>query len=609
MAGIAGMVSPFEDILQKSVNICAMSDAIRARGSSGAGHFISPHAAFIRRVGIVNPIHGNTFVSELVIEGKTYVLILDGTIYNQKELCRDINSSELCLGSLSCSEVLIHAYVKWKEDFIKKLNGCFSLALWIQEDDLLILARDQHGSKPLYYTIVDKTLIFASDIKGITCQPFFEATLDVEGLSELICLSPRYTPGSGVLKGIHQVRPGHYIQYSREGLKPIRYWKIDKQEHDDDMVKTLETVRELVIDSVKRQMQSDVPLCGLLSGGLYSSLITAIVADYPMLLNNNIFNTWSVDFEKSNLLPKQRVHANESDMPWIRWVCRRAGTRQHYIVLSPTDLTDSLIEATEARYYPGMADYDTSLLLLFREIQKDFSIVLSGDCSDEVFGSGSRTNEYFTSGRKRLPWTSNLAEKISIFKNDVIDSIKPYEFIEKCYEEALADYPKFAVNENSLKKENEAQWFSLYWNLPCMLDRLDRMSMACGLDIRIPFCDARLTEYFWNIPQDIKRFNNLDRGLLREAMRGYLPSDILERKKTPYPHCLDPEYEAKIKSMLSETVLDPCSPIKYLLNLKTLESMMKQHQDLSKKYTSRSRLYSWIIQLNHFMKNNGITAF
>lgn len=609
MAGIAGMVSPIEDILQKSVNICAMSDAIRARGSSGAGHFISQHAAFLRRIGSINPILGNSFVSELVLDGKTYVLLLDGDIYNQKELCHDINSGDLCLGSLSCSELLIHAYTKWKEDFIKKLNGSFSLALWIQEDDVLILARDQLGSKPLYYTITDTTLIFSSDIKGITCHPLIDTSLDVEGLSELICLSPRHTPGSGLLKGIHQVRPGHYLHFSREGLNFVRYWKLENPGHEDDVVKTIETVRELIIDSVKRQMQSAVPLCGLLSGGLYSSLITAIVADYPMLLNNNIYNTWSVDFEKSSRMAKQRINIGESDIPWIRWVCRRVGTRQHYIMLSSTDLTESLIEATEARGIPGLPDYDTSLLLLFREIQKDFSIVLSGDCPDEVFGSVNRTNEYFSSGRKRLPWTSNLAEKISIFKNDVIDSIKPYEFIEKCYAEAVADYPKFADFDNSLKKDNEAQWFSLYWNLPCVLEQLDRMSMACGLEVRTPLCDARLTEYFWNIPQEMKRLNNSDRGLLKEAMRGYLPNDILDRKKNPFPHCHDPEYETAIKNMLYETVLDPSSPVRYLLNIKTLESMMKQHQDLSKKYTARSRLYGWIIQLDHFMRKNGITAF
>lgn len=607
MAGIAGMVSTEEDILQKCVNICTMSDAIRTRGSSGAGHFLSPRAALLKRVGTINPNDGNNSVSELVIEGKTYVLIMDGTIFNQNEIWRDLNSEMPYMGALACPELLIYAYIKWKEDFIGKLNGSFALALWIQEDNILILARDQLGIKPLYYSFTGTMLIFASDIKGITCHPFFETTLDMEGLAELICLSPRHTPGSGLLKGIHQVRPGHYLRFSREGLNNVRYWKMEKQAHEDDMVKTLETVRELIIDSVKRQMQSDVPLCGLLSGGLYSSLITSIVADYPMLLSNKIYNTWSVDFEKSSIQAKR--YAGESDMPWIRWVCRRTGTRQHYILLSPSDLAGSLIEAAEAGGSPGIPDYDTSLLLLFREIQKDFSIVLSGDCSDEVFGTSLRTSEYFTSGRKRLPWTSNLAEKISIFKNDVIDAIKPYEFIEKCYEEALADYPRFAVSESRLNKENEAQWFSLYWNLPCILERLDRMSMACGLEVRLPFCDARLTEYFWNIPQVMKRFNNMDRGLLREAMRGFLPSDILERRKNPYPHCMDPEYESKIKNMLVETVFDPCSPVKYLLNLKTLESMMKQHQDLNKRYTARSRLYGWIIQLDYFMRRYGVTAF
>lgn len=609
MAGIAGMVSASEDILQKSVNICAMSEAIRTRGASGAGHYISPHAAFLRRIGPFGPKSGSSFVTELFIEGKTYVLTLDGTIYNKKELSCDLEALGIRCSVLNCSEILIHAYVKWKEKLFSKINGSFAFALWIQEDDTLILVRDHHGTKPLYYSITEQILIFASNIKGITCHPLFETSLDIEGLSELICLSPRHTPGCGVIKGIHQVRPGHYLHFSRDGAKTVRYWILDKAEHEDDLMQTLETIRDLVVDSVKRQMYSDVPLCGFLSGGLYSSLITAIVADYPMLLNSSIYNTWSVDFERSNRYLRFKGQSNDSDIPWIRWVCRRAQTRHHYIILSSSDMTESLLEAEEARGIPGMPDYDTSLLLLCRELQKDYNIVLSGDCSDEVFGSGIRIGEHFATGKKRLPWTSNLAEKISIFKNDIVDLIKPYEFIEKCYEEALTDYPKFAVHDTCLKKENEAQWFSLYWNLPCYLERLDKMSMAFGLETRVPFCDARLTEYFWNIPQELKRLNNMDRGLLREAMRGYLPSDILERKKNPYPRFHDPDYETRIKNMLSETVLDPCSPIKYLLNLKTLESMMKQHMDLSKRYTTRAWLYGWIMQLDNFMRRNGITSF
>jgi len=609
MAGIAGMVCLTDDILQKSVNICAMSEAIRSRGDSGAGHYISPHAVFLRRTGPIGKTGKGSFVSEVAKDGKTYILALDGTIFNRNEIISDLNLAGVDHNALSCSEILIYAYAKWNKDFLKRLNGSFSFALWIQEDKVLILARDHHGTKPLYYTITDRMLIFASDIRGITCHPLFETRLDVEGLSELICLSPRYTPGCGIIKSVHQVRPGHFLHFSSNGPKTERYWIMEKQEHEDDLAKTLETVRELVIDSVKRQMKSEVPICGLLSGGLYSSLITSIVTDNPALLNNSTYNTWSVDFERSSRYLRLKGNGIEADTSWIRWVCRRAGTRHHYIFLSPSDIIESLLEAEEARGMPGMPDSDAALLLLCREIRNDFSIVLSGDCSDEIFGSTIKASEHFLTGRKRLPWSSNLAEKISVFKNDVIDLIKPYEFIEKCYEEALAEYPKFAVNEKYLRKENEYQWFSLYWNLPCLLDRLDKMSMACGLEARIPFCDVRITDYFWNIPLELKRLNNMDRGLLREALRGFLPSDILERKKSPFPRTLDLDYEAKLKTMLFETVFDPDSPIKYMLNLKTLESMMKQQPNTVKSFLSRTQLYGWIIQLNHFLKTNGITTF
>ena len=609
MSGIAGMVNPFEDILLKSVNLSAMSDAIRTRGPDGAGHFLSPHAALLRRVGPVGPSNSSSYVSEVHFEGKTYVITLDGVLFNCKELLSELGSMDPKRPEFSSPELFIYAYAKWNMDFLKKLNGIFAFALWIVEDDTLILAVDQLGVKPLFYTYSDGTLIFASNIRGITCNPLFKTDMDLEGLSELIWLSPRHTPGSAVLKNVRQMRPGYFLQYSREGMKNARYWTIEKEGHEDDTEKTLETVRELVIDSVKRQMQSDVPLCGLLSGGLYSSLITSIVTDHPELLCSKLYNTWSVDYEKNSRTIRQRILSEDSDTPWVRWVCRRCGTRQHYIILSSGDLAGSLIDASEAREIPGMPDYDSSLLLLCQEIKKDFSIVLSGDCSDEVFGANIRTSEHFASGKKRLPWASNVAEKISIFRNDLIDMIKPYEFIEKCYAEALEEYPGFVPSAKRLTKENEAEWFSLYWNLPCLLERLDRMSMAFGLETRVPFCDVRLIEYFWNIPQSMKRLNNKDRGLLREAMRGFLPSDILERKKSPYPYSQDPDYEAKIRNMLYETVFDPGSPVKNLLNLKTLESMLKQQHDLNKRYTSRSRLYGWILQLNHFMKVNGITSF
>ncbi len=605
MSGIAGMVNPSEDLPLQSVNICAMSDAIRSRGANGAGHFLSSRSVLLKRVGWISPKHDSATVTQLCVDGRTYVLTLDGVLYNEEELRAQIEARGF--KCTTCPEIFIYAYSLWKDGFLNKFNGIFAFALWNVEEQTLILARDQLGVKPLFYALKGRTLLFASEIQGITSHPLFETSMDLEGLSELICLSPRHTPGSTVIKGIHQVRPGHFVRYSSEGLKSVRYWRIEKQEHEDDLSKTLETVRELVIQSVRRQMKSHIPLCGLLSGGLYSSLITAIVTDYPQDLYCSVYNTWSVDFERNNRYIRHRTLSGDSDTPWVRWVCRRTGTRHHYIILSSNDLVEALLDATEARGIPGMPEYDSSLLLLCREIRKDFGIVLTGDCSDEVFGANIRSSEYFASGKKRLPWASNVAEKISVFKSDLIDVIKPYEFIEKCYAEALAEYLKFTSDTQRLKKETEAQWFSLYWNLPCLLERLDRMGMAFGLETRVPFCDVRLVEYFWNIPQEIKRLNNMDRGLLREAMRGYLPSDILERKKSPFPRSQDPEYEAKIKNILSEKVLDPGSPIKNLLNLKTLESMMKQN-DIHRPYSTRAQLFGWMIQLDHFMRLNGITS-
>ena len=600
MSGIAGMVNPFENILIKSINISAASELIKSRGTHGAAHFFCDNAVLLKRInnpGEISPI------AELIHEGKTYILILDGTIYNSQELKSELNIKG---SEITDSTLLIHAYIKWKESMFNRINGVFAFALWIKEDKKLLLARDHLGVKPLFFAFSRNLLLFCSHIQGITNNPLFETTLNLEGLSELICLSPRYTPGNAVFKGVYRLMPGYYFTYSEKGPENKRYWIMKKNSHEDDLNKTLDTVRELLTDSVIRQIDPDILQCGFLSGGLYSSFITAIAVKAFNNLRSNTYNTWSVDFETES---RHIIQIEDSDTPWIRWACRKLGTRHHYIILSSKDLAEALLESAEARGFPGMADYDSSLLLLCREIHKDFSIVFSGDCSDEIFGCGLRASDCFSQNKRRLPWSSNLAEKISVFKNEIINLVRPYEYIEKCYEEAIAEYLKFSVYSERLTREYEAQWFSLYWNLPSILERLDTMSMACGLETRIPLCDVRLIEYFWNIPPELKRYNNRERGLLREAIRGILPQDILERKKNPFPRPVDSKYEEKLKNMLRERVLDPSSPIKNLVNIKTLESMMRQEYNSNKLYAARTQLYGWLLQLDYFLRTNGIISF
>jgi len=602
MSGIAGMVNPLGNILAKSINISAASEFIRNRGPYGSAHFFCDNAVLLKRI---NKPGESSPIAEVNHEGKTYILVLDGTIHNSRELKSELNFANT---EIADSRLLIYAYIKWQERMFNKLNGVFAFALWIKEDKKLILARDHVGVKPLFYAFSGQLLLFCSHIQGITNNPLFETTLDKEGLAELICLSPRYSPGNAVFKGVYRLMPGYYLTYSREGLEKKRYWIMEKNIHEDDLDRTINTVRDLLTDSVMRQIEPEVSQCGFLSGGLYSSFITALAAKSFNKFSNNTYNTWSVDFEAENRYLRQR-QIEDSDTPWIRWACRKLGTRHHYIILSSKDLADALPEATEARGFPGMADYDSSLLLLCREIQKDFSVVFSGDCSDEIFGCGLRASDCFPQNKRRLPWSSNLAEKISVFKNEIISMVSPYEYIEKCYEEAISEYLRFSVNAGRLTREYETQWFSLYWNLPGILERLDTMSMACGLEARTPLCDVRLIEYFWNIPSEMKRYNNRERGLLREALRGIIPHDILDRRKNPFPLPLDLSYEEKLKNILTERVLDPGSPIKNLLNTKTLESMMKQENPSGRHYTARAQLYGWIIQLDYFLRANGITAF
>lgn len=605
MPGIAGIVNPMADISHQCSHICPVSDAIRARGPYGTGLYISPHSVMACRLSEykkgVSPQ-----VTRISRYNREYVVVMDGTIYNYRELRSQLEASGCGFRENTFSELVGYGYAVWGNDCFMRFNGLFALAIWVSDERKLVLARDHIGAKPLYYSMLGSTMVFASEIGGITSHPLFRAEIDAEGLSELVCLSPLNTPGTTAIKGIRELRPAHYLTYTPEGTSISRYWRIEEREHTETPEKTAQKIIELITDSVLMQASDDFPVCGLLSGGLYSSIITAIICNNRHIIPGRVYNTWSVDYERSSRLTPLSFRT-ETDMPWTRWVCRELGTRHHYIILSTEDLLESLYDVSEAAVMPGAGDYDSALMLLFREIRREFPVVISGDCPDQLFGCSIKSTGDASPDIKRIPWTFSVSEKISILSTEIVEWIKPREYINKCYEEALFEYPRFAVNAKSLKKDYEPEWFSLYWNLPSILNRLDRTGMSHSLQARVPLCDYRLIEYLWNVPNDMKCYNGMDRGILIKAAQDLLPREVLVRKKHPFPRPVDPVYMEKIKCMVKETVYDNESALRHLLNIKALESMMRRKDDREHE-TSLHRLFIWLIQLNGFFRSYNIRA-
>lgn len=194
-----------------------------------------------------------------------YVICYNGQIYNTKELRKTLEENNFTFRGHSDTEVLIKSYIFYGNDVVKHLNGIFSFVIWNRKKNELFLARDHFGVKPLFYTIKNNTLIFASEIKALFQYPNIEKVLDSEGISELFGIGPSHTPGTTIFKDIYELKPAHFAIFNEYGFKANRYWKLQSKPHTDNFEKTCETVKFLLKDSIIRQLVSDVPLCTFLS--------------------------------------------------------------------------------------------------------------------------------------------------------------------------------------------------------------------------------------------------------------------------------------------------------------------------------------------------------
>lgn len=565
MCGFVGFANLKENISSKT-NIYNMNESISKRGPDEDGYYYEEHICLgHKRLIVVDPDGGKQPMSAMK-DGNLYTIVYNGQLYNTKDLRSELEENGFTFDSYSDTEVLLKSFIFWKYDVVKKLNGIFSFAIWNSKKNELFLARDHFGVKPLFYTIYNNTLVFASEIKALFKYPGIEAKLDEQSIAELFGIGPARTAGLGIFKNIYEIKPAHFGIFNESGLHIEGYWKLESKVHTDNLEKTCDNVRFLLEDSISRQLVSDVPLCTFLSGGLDSSIITLYASKYCKKHNLPPLNTYSVDYVDNDKNFVKTDFQPNSDNYYINLMTEKLNTNHHTVVLDTPELASALEDAMIARDFPGMADVDSSLLLFCKNVKQNATVSLTGECADEIFGGYPWFFRADALNSNTFPWSIAITERQNLLNPQIASKVNLKNYIDYRYQESLNEVDILDEDSMETAEKRRISHLTLNWFMQTLLDRSDRMAMYNGFELRVPFCDYRLAEYVWNIPWEMKALHGREKGLLRYIMKDLLPEEIVDRKKSPYPKTWNPTYLATVKDMLTKIMNNSNAPINNLLN-------------------------------------------
>lgn len=575
MCGITGWVDFKKNMGNEHNTIVNMTETLNKRGPDDTNIWISSSAGFgHKRLVVVDPKGGKQPMTRNRGENH-YTICYNGELYNTEDLRKTLLLKGYSFKGHSDTEVLLTSYMEWKEDCLQHLNGIFAFAVWDEQENKLFIGRDRLGVKPLFFIETATGFLFASEQKALLAHPDVKTEIDREGLNEVFGLGPSRSPGSGVFKNMKELRPAHGLSFSQNGLKIWRYWNVQSDVHRDSLDETAEKVRHLFTDSVKRQLVSDVPLSTFLSGGVDSSAITAIAANHYKENGIGKLHTFSIDYEGNDRYFKKNEFQPNADAYWINQMTESFGTVHHDYIISQEDLASHLTEAVHVRDLPGMADIDSSLLWFCREIKKDFTVSLSGECADEIFGGYPWFHREDDLNRSGFPWMRSIKERQGMLRSSWQKKLNLEEYMMSKFRETIAEVPILEGEGVVDAKRRQLFYLNIIWFMTTLLDRKDRMSMGASLEVRVPFADHRLVEYVWNIPWEMKMHGNKEKGILRKALEGVLPDEVLYRKKSPYPKTHHPGYTKAVQSMLSEFLTDSNSALHEFFDRNILQQMIE----------------------------------
>lgn len=608
MCGIAGFCNIQADYTKEQNQwhhvLDEMKRVLISRGPDDKGELLYPQVGLAHtRLSIIDLSRGQQPMTKYQA-GNAYTIIYNGEIYNTAELRDNLIRMGYLFKTHCDTEVILTGYMAFGPDFVKELNGIFAFAIWDDNKQTLSLYRDRLGVKPLFYTMKEDTLIFGSELKALFCYPGLRPQIDAGGLSEIFAIGPAKTYGIGVYKNVLELLPGHFIIYNKIGLRDETYWSLVSKPHEDSYEETVEKTSFLVYDSIKRQMISDIPICTFLSGGVDSSLITAICAKELKELGKQI-ETYSFDFVDNAKHFKSNSFQPSQDRPYVDIMVGHVDSKHTYLECDYVELADYLYKAVDARDLPNMADVEASLVYFCEKVSTKNRVALTGECADEIFGGYPWFHNPESLALDAFPWSKNMETRKLLLSGDLIASIDFDGYAQATYEKSVSETPRLLGEAPQEARRREIAYLNLKWFMVTLLDRMDRSSMYSGLEARVPFADHRIVEYIWNVPWEMKCPKGVVKGLLRDSLQHLLPPDVLHRRKSPYPKTYHPEYEKLLGKRMLEVLDDPNAPIKPLVDKKKIQTFLASPSDYGKPWYGQlmagPQLIAYLLQVNYWL--------
>lgn len=599
MCAIAGCI----DFAISNETVQNMLSTMRRRGPDGQGIFQEKGCTLLhRRLAIIDPEGGKQPMT-LEYGGEVYTIVYNGELYNTEELRKMLEQEGHTFETHSDTEVILHCYAAYGQQCVECFNGIFAFAVWKSREQRLFLARDRIGVKPLFYSLNHDGLVFASEIKTIFCCPEIRAELDAQGAYQLLLLGPGRIPGSGVFRNICEIEPGYCGFFTQGKLSLHQYWKLRDHPHLDSTEDTFAKVRFLVQDAIRRQMVSDVPIGTFLSGGLDSSVISAVCAR-EMEQRGERLQTFSVDYLNNERYFTPGKFQPNSDGAYIRKMEQFIRSNHHWTVLTSEDLINALEDATLARDLPGMADVDFSLLAFCRDIRKHVKVALSGECADEIFGGYPWYRDPQVREKAGFPWSQTTEQRAALMTDLLNRKGSAQDFVMDEYRRTCRESDILPENSPLERRMKEMVNLNFRWFMQTLLDRKDRMSMYSGLEVRVPFCDYRIAEYLYGIPWEMKDYEGREKGLLRYAVKDMLPPEIITRKKSPYPKTFDPHYEELVRGRLNRLLEEKDNSIFMLIQRERLLPFLEQENEWPwyGQLMRRPQTIAYILQIAAWLK-------